>query len=268
MDWSANNTGRLRAGDKSGIFRALNWVKTFTIALLMLLASSAVNVTAQDSPWSFIEHPQPTHSQLSEEDTMLIDQAYFEQPGIDILCEQVVKLEYEVYQKYYPDYIDGGDADAALLNWKVHAVTTEVGALDTCVYFQSVVAISPFLEAEFEPDLFYCGVYSRLPQTDNERRMIKLFDEYEMLVKAGDWLGASNILSLDNMENNVTLNNDVHYYFSLLLEPFLDADARVPELVNLSPDISDQRKAFVEQAAANLDLQSVLDTTGSCAPRN
>ncbi len=268
MSELANNVRHNGGRDCCRLSSQWNLVKVSMIAAFMMLSGSNISVLATEHSWSFIEHPHPTNVQLPKRDANLIRQIYSDQLPIDELCERVVRLEYQAYQKYYPSYSQGRNADIALQNWKIHAVTIEAGALNTCVYLLSLLELAPLIEPDFEPDLYYCGVYSRPAQTDFEQEMISLFDEYVTLVAAGDSVGASNILSLNRFENNLMLNDDVHFYFSLLLQPHLDADPRLPALINLSPNISGERKSFIENAAQAHNLQSVLDSTEPCAPRN
>jgi len=116
-------------------------------------------------------------------------------------------------------------------------------------------------------DFYFCGLYSRPPATATEREAAKFIDELFEYTKYGSNSAISALLTANRLMGIVEMNPDVEYYISRLVVPELKGERPPRDVSHLKPLLSEERRAFVDRAVENFDLQTVLDTTEPCVAR-
>jgi len=240
------------------------WIKKNIIATLLLFIAFSGGALAQQAVWSFSDNPHPTRSEMTAKEIQTIEDAY-KSGDLNIMCPNAIDVAYGIYQDRYPDFLNAGDKEKNLLNWKAHVISAQRTALSVCVFYTAMLKFSPLPELPEQSDFYFCGVYSRLPQNDLELDYADAIDELLTLVEAEAISGAISMLGAKDVTKTIVLNPDIKYYFSSLLLPRMDANETISKLVDFSGDLTQERREFVELAAKNFDLQAVLDTTKPCS---
>jgi len=221
---------------------------------------------AQQNIWSFEDNPNPEYEELTEgeleflygEKSPEIAELYISQGA----CRIAILQNFKVYQKRYPEFGQAGNLEENFLNWKMHVsrrsgfmscLTTAVwGKLSTEEFYYS-----------FE-DFVFCGIYSRPPVTSREIRLQKLIDELMEYARYGSEPPIFVLLALNEDSEFMNLNPDVEYYLSKLVFAPLADETPERDIHHLEAVLDEDRQEFIQQAARNYDLQSVLNNTAPC----
>jgi len=217
----------------------------------------------QNKVWSFTNNPNPGYDELT---TSEFEFLYGKENSTLEPCITSLTKNYQVYQMRYPDFVQTGSAEENFLNWKMHVYRLSV-VNKGCI--TSVVWEELNNQDFYEPfdDFVFCGIYSRAPATSREIRVQKLLDELVSYTKFGSESAIFVLLALNEDSEFMKLNPDVEYYFSMLEYDRRIYDQPERDLHHLQAALNDNKRAFIEQAAKNYDLQAVLDQTAPCEAR-
>lgn len=234
------------------------------LTVLIFLFSGNSGVVAQDSVWSFKDNPHPVDGKLLEPEVNPEKGTVADLLALKVACESLLDEQYLIYRELYPDFENSGDSESNLKNWETHLLTSADFACPALIPF---VQLTSSYDDELFADFYFCGSYSRPAETALEREAAVLIDDLFDYAQLGEEALAFLLIAAGMTSGVVELNPDVEYYFSRLLGPVMEFDTQRPEITRPEQMLSDERKAFVEEAAERLDLQSVLDTTQPCAQR-
>ncbi len=236
------------------------------LAAFGFLLLAIFGAAAQENAWSFEDNPHPTYEEKTSQESSLTN-FFIGTDSLPTYCEKVVSANYKVYQQRYPDFQKSGDPETNFANWETHILTPTERIFSYCVIYSWTIKMEPLLDPPPDADFYFCGLYSRPPASERERKTAEVIDRIIVFAKTGSMSASIFFLVTNDRLDFFDLNPDVEYYFSKLVEQYLVLDTNLGDVVNLEPLISEERRAFVDRAAKNSDLQAVFDTTEPCAPR-
>ncbi|MGV0877760.1 hypothetical protein V6767_11495 [Martelella sp. FLE1502] len=246
------------------------------IRLLMAFAACSV-FACEASAWSFETHPQPTRPEMTFEEWEFATSELDYNPRIPD-CGDYLRGHYEIYEKRYPAFADEGTEEARYQLWREYIQTDSAfDDLNTCMTLPYVMAMFQLAgKLRIDSDLIYCGRFSRNPETEGEVEFAGLMERLQDAAKRGSEAALLSFLITDDGEGLTPLNPDVLYYLHASLKGTRTAEEqhlfddefifrhRAWNQDNLADQLSPERQHFVEQAAKDRDLASVLATTGPC----
>ena len=247
------------------------------VLMLPFLLTGLMSASSTDI-W-FKRHPQPPEWDLTPEEFRFLNppgsHLDYTTPG----CGDYLEKAFTVYLQRYPDYAENSQtADRRFRRWLDYAEISEVMRLPFCLTAPYAYRLRKLADSPENAILIsYCGRYSGKDSTADDSRARALIDEVERIARRGSVSAFASYLLLDGENEVVRLNPDVLYFLkqalmnaSPITRPdylFDDTSAWADAAWN-RPDLEDQlspeRKAFVDEAAARNDLSAVLATTGPC----
>ncbi len=234
------------------------------LAAFGFLLLAIFGAAAQENAWSFEDNPQPRSEEMTSAERKFLDDT--KNPALNAgACATFLTRYYKIYQNHYPDFQKTGDAETRFRSWKLYQART--GYYISCLSFVVWEELSEIDLAGSFDDFYFCGLYSRPPATAAEREAAKYIDELFEYAKNGSSFAISTLLTANRLMEIVEMNPDVEYYISRLVVAEFKGERPPRYVSHLEPLLSEERRAFVDRAAENFDLQAVLDTTEPCAPR-
>ncbi|MCY0096232.1 hypothetical protein [Hoeflea ulvae] len=223
-------------------------------------------VAGEAAAWSFKLHPHPEVQDLTLSERRLRDSIDFERyPHIYPACLDQVDVDYAIYQGRYPAFSRQGEPAENLRAWKRHIVRQLYPGFSICVAGLPAYALQ-FHEAELEEvGIVFCGRFSGQAKSPIDMFFQAQIREALDFAVDGNRGVAFGVLLYSPARSAVRLNPDVEYYFRKSFENDDDYLPRDWDSSHLIDQLTDQRKAFVEDAVKRRDLQAVLDTTADCA---
>ncbi|MCD1634703.1 hypothetical protein K7H91_13070 [Martelella mediterranea] len=244
----------------------------------LLMAFAACSVFAcEASAWSFETHPQPTRPEMTFEEWEFATSELDYNPRIPD-CGDYLRGHYEIYEKRYPAFADEGTEEARYELWREYIQTDSAfDDLNTCMTLPYVMAMFRLAKEKLsDSDLIYCGRFTRNPETEGEVEFAALMERLQDAATRGSEAALLSFLITDDGEGMTPLNPDVLSYLRESLKDTRTAEEqrlfddefifrhRAWNQDNLADQLSPERQRFVEQAAKDRDLASVLATTGPC----
>jgi len=225
----------------------------------------SINTAIAQNSWSFEDNPHPRYNQLSEQEKTFLNDKSTMKEG-ENPCKFSIRQEYAVYLDHYPNFSISGEEKTNFKNWKIHYSRSGKGYFISCLSVSLAVELmDTYYEVDFE-DFYFCGQYSRLPNNKAEQEAADIIDEIFEYAKTYR-SSSSSLLYANSSSELIDLNPDIEYYFSKLVNPLLKDEIEPRDVSHLIPLLSEEKRAFLDEAALNFDFQPVLDTTEPCKTR-
>jgi hypothetical protein len=257
------------AGDKLFRFVVLFMVSGIYLSTLTGLLSVGA-AWGKQLDWSFSEHPRPESSQHTEAERaewMDVLSTYIMHGNF---CDHMLKIDFEIYNRRYPHFVETGDPVERFRAWTNHVVAVSSKFAmhperipAACIIQMPYDELIRVLAENSTLDLTYCGVYSRLPKTRAEQKFVKAVDDWMDYALLGSPDPMQGLLQDRLPKQQINLNADVEYYLLKYLqihgETMFDWGTQ-----HLDHVLTAERKAFVDAAVERRDFAAVLDTTPPC----
>lgn len=241
------------------------------LAVLCLTILSTPAAWAQRDTWSFQHHPHPTRAELTEHEELLYD-GPVRSGESDDRCVRDIQRNLTIYRSRYPEFGKSDQPDVDISAWKVHFVQTATDYVIVCFVVGSglsLSAIDSVAARRFEPrpEFYFCGQFSRPPETPQEHEISLLVNEIFGYAKLLRESPVNSLMIGDAGRRSIELNADIGYYFEKFKKQYPDLPYLEPELEQWIAQLSPARIAFVDAAGARGDLDAVIETTAPCPPR-
>ena len=214
-----------------------------------------------NSFWSFRNNPHPLYFEYSEQEKEKINLLRSQKNS----CETILVTEYEIYTSRYPDIFKYGDEKTNFKNWKNHLAKElakgEMLSIDSCLY---LVPFYRLAQLTADEGFYYCGRYSRLPNTKTELEIIRQIDELVQYSEIGFSEAIVFFLIASNNKEFIKLNIDVEYYLRKFLEVHDDRKITSEDNTRFNSLISKEKIIFLNDAVKKRDFNIVLNATAPC----
>ena len=222
--------------------------------------------------WSFDDNPHPKYEEFSKQEKDFYNQNLKPYPLLTT-CYKTIDTQYQIYQNRYPEFQKSGDKDINFKNWKRHVVKNDLVFSYSCIIgepFEDLISYHYYYldDERANKKFYYCGKFSSSPATDIEKNIVQTVNELIEYSKDLREKTISQTIAINELKTVIDLNPDVEYfYLSFAKKNGFSQKRRDWDVEHLLPKLSKERIAFLDEAVANNDLQSVLDSTKACEIR-
>ena len=235
----------------------------FAIAFFTQPASALTPVD-----WSFEDHQHPSVRDLSLEKKRLLGQAYEEDkksPG----CSTLIATEFKFYTDKYPKYLEVGDEEILRQKWLDYVTQSGHVKWATCFYAKPHDAFYELATTYKENDreFYFCGLPSHSPANDYERSIVEHSSRMIFYAQKGVFHAVFYLMLANHLKTVFHLNPDIEYYFRKITKEAPTKSKDFSNVSHLTPKLSPERIAFLDEAVKRLDYQAVLETTQPCKAR-
>ena len=229
----------------------------FTISLLVV-----PQAMASQSIWSFVEHPHPFDNELSKFEYRELSALV---TSDDAYCREAQKFQFELYRKNFPHFRDWRTPEDQFLAWKRHMMQPERRDTRSCIITNELETMTDLNYEHERNDFRFCGIFTRPPNSVQERQIASLIEEIFGYVRLDQKGSAYSVLTWNSMTNIVLLHPDVEYYFrAKFTPPSWDPEMTPRDTAHPNHVFTTERITFLDNAVADNNLQSVIDTMGAC----
>ena len=239
------------------------------LVLVIFLCNTIWSATSKagtqiELSWSFDEHPHPQEHMLTHEEKLIIETA--ESEGRAGFCERSLETKFQIYNARYPEFAQNGDNGARFLAWKRYLASDRNNLENFCIRLS---AANRILDAKYNTDLIFCGVFSLKPETPLEQAFAEAVEELISYVGVGNLAAMHELLYHHRPGTIVSLNPDVELYIRkyAYVNTEFDRHEGTWYTDHLEPLLTPQRIAFVDDAVERGDFRAVLETTSACPTR-
>ncbi|AVX03426.1 hypothetical protein MXMO3_00894 [Maritalea myrionectae] len=230
----------------------------------LLLAFFAIVAPAFALDWSFKVHPHPLFDELTQDEHDAIFAAIRDESERE--CAKAQRLQFQIYLKRYPSFADTGTSESRKKAWLHHVLGTPLDVERTCILFAEVSKLMDLTKNAEETDFFFCGKFSRPPESAKEEEIATLIREIFGYIQTDEPGRANKFLSYNAIGPIIELHPDIEYYYRARFTPpdYIDKKKVMRQTVHPNHTISPKRRTELDQAIEAGDVQRVIDIMGDC----
>lgn len=233
------------------------------LATLFMAPFFAMSAFAEDLNWAFTEHPQPDSTDLPKKERALTENAKNGKVELRAFCDEILPAEFGNYNARYPAFKKTGTEHLRYSAWKTYIVASANMPAAYCVVSDVTIKLIRSTPQNLKSSIAFCGIYSRHPETPQEKQFADLMDELSGYAELGSPVAISGLLSLNGTIPSISLNTDVEYFLRKSLEQNGVHESGWSS-DELKPMFNAERINFLNAAVENHNLKAVLKSTSAC----
>ncbi len=247
-----------------------NWARPIVLMVAMGMAStSALGETAD---WSFANHPHPRYETMTTMEKARMDAVVVDDDD-PFRCNKIIDTGYAIYRHRYPAFEKATaslGATSQLKLWRIHVFRASHPGTHLCLLSDLRKKIRNLMDvSRIDSQFYFCGHWSRPPQTSAEENFVRLLEEMVTYAKTGDFFAIQALMGHSGKWAHVQLNPDIAYYFYKIARPldfFEDWEGLINSHLSRQQDyFSTKRKAVIERHAEARDYQAVVASSPACS---
>lgn len=254
--------------------RRPTWQPVVLAAFLIWALTSKMGI-AETLAWSFETHLHPLLKEQSATENDRLRKALYKNEPISCLTGN--RIQFEIYKEHYPAYtLYGNDHTERYEAWKHHVYATKRDIDLLCLMRFEEQAITHQVEKfkdyslddplDYEGGLLYCGKFVNRDRSNKSEALAEKIEKFLTYVRLNEPRWAHEFLSAFEFSRpTVILHPDIEYYFKkrFVWENWQQT-VYVPDTRHPDHIFTPERLAFLDDAVARGDLQSVIDSMGAC----
>lgn len=230
-------------------------------AFLFVLAAPTLGAGMD---WSFKDHPWPGDAGLTRSEKAYL--ATPDDPALGDACQNETLKRFHIYNDRYPAFAAHGNVADRLFAWKAYLARDPHNLVLLCFIITDEFALGVENMPKRPADFYYCGHFSRPPRTEQEKTVKRLINALMAYTRSGTQRAAEAVLFENQNTDWIRLDPSLAYYLSQLDKPLVLPATRTPDTGDPGKTLTPERRAFLQKAARNGDLDAVLATVPACAP--